>query len=433
MERQWAHKIMASILLVAPGIVHAEANYPIYYTGTVDAQAPATQPPQSPQVPYEGTGRIGDITRKNGGALYKLDLAKAVPLTSLKAKSKMGKVKIVGVTLITDKNDRIPVKAFSNIVLADNGAAIPSENFTSTANISVIEIQAEAMGGNAALEINASSVAEIPQLTLREETSCSKKFDAILKDKLDTVQLWAGRAESAQAGTWQEKYASKEFTKYVADFIATIKSGNNNFASTEYTLTLLNFFAERHNASRPDSAADQGYKAMATETFDVFLSSFQSDQTCRIVTAENLIDIAIDFQKKQEASKQDSRARKIYEMMVSKLGKFVPTQYRKELATKNLTFRQADTEGNKYFKLFAGSKPESFLKATYQDMSTNAYGVAEQALNKEVKDLDSEQTYQLIVEFQAKYNDPTNYPQDMMAKYLAILSEHSIFLKKQLQ
>lgn len=425
MQRPWSQRIVASILVLQAPLM-AQAEQSPYTSG-------AERIVLNPYAAFEGVARVADITRKTGGALYRLELAKPLPLTSLRIKTKAGKVKILGVTMMTDKQERIVIKSFTNVSLAEADQPLASEVLSSTAGIAMIEIQAEAMGGSASLELTAVSSLEAPQLSLRDDFSCSKKFDAILKEKLDVVQVWAGRAESSAPDSWQEKYASKEFTKYVNDFITTLKESKNSVASTEYTLTLLNFFTERHNSSRVGSAAEQGYKSMATETFEVFLASFQSQQTCRVVSSEALIEITVDFQKKQEASKPDSRARKIYEMMIGKLGKFIPTQYRKELATKNLTFRQADNEGYKFYKQFAASKPESMLKGTYQEMSANAYALAEQALMKEVKELDNERTYQLIVEFQAKYNDPANYPQETMMKYLVILSEHSTFLRNIMQ
>ncbi|WP_413560855.1 beta-sandwich domain-containing protein [Bdellovibrio sp. HCB209] len=425
MDRHLAKRVITSLLVLqAPAAALAYESAP--FNEQVSVMAPQSR--------YEGSARISDISRKGGGDLYKLDLAKPLPIVQLKAKPKSGKVKIISVNLVNDKDERIIVNALSNILVSEADKELSSEILSSNAIIKSIEVQVEAMGGNAALDINAISTQEAPKLALRSESNdngntCGKKFDGILKEKLDLVQLWASRAEGSVQGSWQEKYASKEFNRYVNDFIATLKSDKATFASLDYTLTLLNFFAERHNASRVDSASEQGYKAMATETFEVFLLSIQSDQNCRVISSDSLIKIALDFQKKQEANKPDSRARKIYEMMISKLGKLIPTQYRKELTTKNLNFRQADTEAHKNYKLFTGSKAESFLKETYQEMSMNAYGLAEQALLREVKSLNNEQTYQLIVEFQTKYNDPANYPQEIMLKYLTTLSEHSNFLR----
>lgn len=434
MELLWTKRIVASILVLqAPMLVHAGS------INTEDLRAWAAQSQ------YEGSARISDITRKGGGDLYRLDLAKPIPLSAIKAKAKAGKVKIISIQLVNEKNEKIALKAFNNVVLSDSDKELSADNGNNNLSILGIEIQAEAMGGNASLDINAISNLESPKLALRNgggngnggsngddnSNSCSKKYDSILKEKLDIIQLWAGRAESSAAGSWQEKYASKEFTKYVNEFITAIKTEKTSVASTEYTLTLLNFFTERHNSSRADSAADQGYKALATETFEVFLASLQGDQTCRVVSSDSLIKIALDFQKRQDANKPDSRARKVYELMIGQIGKLIPAHYRKEIAAKNFNFRQADTEGYKYFKLFAASKADSFLKGTYQEMSVNAYAVAEQSLLKEVKSLNNEQTYQLIVEFQTKYNDSANYPQEIMLKYLTILSDHSNFLRFQ--
>ncbi|WP_413578162.1 beta-sandwich domain-containing protein [Bdellovibrio sp. HCB290] len=423
MNRQKANRILMSLLLCqAPLLVHASSNYTSYRGGDTETSI-------LPQNQFETSARIDAVTRKNGGQLYRLDLVKPIPLSQIKAKPKTGRVKVISLNLVTDKDERVIVKAFNNAIIADSDTVLASEILSLSENITAIEIQAEAMGANANLDITAVSTKEAPKFGTREpDNSCNKKFDSILKEKLDLVQTWAARAESSAQGSWQEKYASKEYNKYVAEFIATLKSDKNQFASPDYMLTLINFFIDRHNASRPDSAADVGYKSMAVETFEAFMLSIQSDQICRPVTSDSLIKISLDFQKRQESSKSDSRARKVYEMIISKIGKIIPVHYRKEVAAKNFNFRQADSEGYKNYKLYTASKPESLLKGTYQEMALNAYAIAEQQLAIEVKSLNNEQTYQLIVEFQTKYNDTANYPQETMLKYLTILSEHSNFL-----
>lgn len=418
MNRYWTQRIAASVLLLqSAGVAHAETITVSPYTNGAELFAEAAQSS------FEGMARIGDITRQAGGALYKLDLAKAVPLTHLKVKPKEGRVKIISAVLVTEKKERIPVKAFTNVLVSSADQPLSSETFTSETGVSVIEIQAEAMGGKATLDLNAVSSKEAPKLSLREEAVCKSKMDPVLKEKLDTVQVWAGRAEASAPGSIQEKYAIKEFNRYVTEFITTLKTESASYASTEYMVTLLNFFTERHNSSRAGSAAEVAYKNMATETFTVFLASLQSDQPCQIVTSDGMIKIALDFQKRHEASKPDSRGRQLYETMIVGLGKMIPAQYRKEIAGKNYSFRQADTEAHKNYKLFTASKAESFLKASYQEMSMHAYTLAEQALVREVKAMDSEKRYELIVEYQAKYNDAANFPQETMMKYLLILSE----------
>ncbi|WP_374079168.1 beta-sandwich domain-containing protein [Bdellovibrio bacteriovorus] len=407
MDRQWAQRILTSIfVLLAAGSVKAQST-------------------------YEGIGRVGEIARKVGGELYKLDLTKAVPLTQLRAKPEVGHVKLLSVTLVTEKKERIPVKALSNVIVANTDPALISENFSSDAAIITIEVKAEALWDKATLDINAISTKETPQLALRKPLLCDKKTDTLIKEKLDVIQVWAARAEGSPQGSIQEKYATQEFNRYVNEFLATLNGEKTSAISLDYTLALLNFFTERHNASRAGSAAEQAYKSMATGTFEVFYSLLQkeSDQSCYVFSSEALINISLDFQKRYEANKPDSRARKIYEMMMSRIGRFIPSQYRLEIAEKNYSFRQADSEGHKYFKLFKGSKADSFLKTTYQEMSMNAYAIAEQGLIREAQQMDSDKRYELIVEYQAKYNDPVQYPQDIMLKYLNILSENGTLFR----
>lgn len=425
MDRQWKYPILTSILLLqTAGIAHADVMTPAYHI-TKEVQAPPVEPVPT----FEGTARIAEITRQNGGEVYKFDLSRAVPLTQLKIKPAAGRVKIIEVTLVTEKNERIPVRALSNVTLSASDPALPSEVFSLNIGIATIEFKAEAMGGAAALDIKAISNKEAPQLTLREEVSCKQKIDTILKEKLEIIQRWAARIEGSAPGSIQEKYAIKEFNKYVEDFIVTVKTDNASYASTDYTLVLLNFFADRYNASREGSAAEVAYRSMATETFGVLLTSIQSSLPCRAVSSEGIINIALDFQKKSEVAKAESRAGKLYETMIIQLGKITPSQYSKELATKNYDFRSADTEGNKYYKLYTTSKPENILKNTQRDMSLAAYAVAEKALLVEVKQMDNEKKYQLIVEFQNKYNDPKNFNQETMMKYLMILSEQGTLFR----
>ncbi len=62
-------------------------------------------------------------------------------------------------------------------------------------------------------------------------------------------------------------------------------------------------------------------------------------------------------------------------------------------------------------------------------MSVYAFVVAEQSLRREVKLMDIEQRYQLIVEYQAKYNANSDFPQAVAARYLNILAEETFGFK----
>ncbi|MNK01240.1 hypothetical protein D3C87_190350 [compost metagenome] len=440
MDRRLIYKCLVSILLLqSSSIVHAEMLEAMAEKGKSgstlpappSAPAPPTRPAPPAQSQYEGIGRVENITRRIGGEIYRFDLVKAIPLTRLDAKSKMGRVKIIAATLLTDKNERIPVRNLVTDSLLPKDPALVSENLTSNAAILAIEIHAEAMGGIANLDIKAVSNREAPRLTLRGSmpvSSCKTNIDGTLKAKLDPIQLWASRAEGSAPDSIQEKFAGTQLNKYVNEFVATLRS-NNSYSSTTYVLTLLNFFTERYNASRAGGPTEASYKTMTTETYNILLGAIQNEIPCRKFTTEDLMNIAVDFNKRHDAAGEGTRAAGIYETMMNRIRDFAPLQYRKELATKNLNFRQADTEGTKYYKLFMSDTGEGFLKATHRDMSAYAYAVAEQALVREVKQMDIEQKYQLIVEYQAKYNENTaDFPRTTALRYLTILSQQVNFV-----
>lgn len=389
-------------------------------------------PPSSPTPPpsetqYEGAGRIDQVTRDRGGDLYRLDLIKALPLVRIEAKSKLGRMKIYSVTLVTDKNDKIPVRQMMGIGVDEPMAPISSEIFETKTGIAAIEVLAEAMGGEASLEIKAFSTKEAPRLALGSRIpafSCKRNIDALLKDKLDPVQLWVGRAEAAAPGSVQEKFAGNQLKDQVKDFIATMNT-SGTFTSTTYMLTLMNFFVDQYNSVRGGGVSEPAYKNLLIGTNDMLLVSIQNELPCRKYTSGDLIQMANDFSKKVQGMAADARGRAVYSTIMSKVRDQAPDKYRKELAAANLTFREADTEGTKYYKMYISSKDGEFLKDTHKNMSAYAYMIAEQALKVEVKMMDIEQKYQLIVEYQAKYNSNGEFPQAVAMRYLNILSEET--------
>lgn len=394
--------------------------------------APPTQPDLPPsQGQFEGVGRIDQVTRNQGGEIYRLDLSKALPLVRIEAKSKLGRSKVYSTNLVTDKNERIPVRQLAGIYVDEASQAISSELLNTDATITAIEILAEAMGGESALEIKAFSTKEAPKLALGSRVpdfSCKKSIDSLLKDKLDPIQLWVSRAEAAAPGSVQEKFAGNQLKDQVADFIATMKTGGS-YTSSTYLLTLLNFFADQYNAVRAGGVSEPAYKNLLQGTFDVIVLSVQTELPCRKYPSASLISIASDLNKKYSAMPDSAKAKPLYGTIMNKIRDFAPAQYRKEIAAANYTFRQADTEGTNYYKLFVSSQEGSFLKNTHRDMSAYAFVVAEQALTKEVKLMDIEQRYQLIVEYQAKYNSNTDFPQAVAGRYLAILADQSYWAR----
>ncbi|WP_413944009.1 beta-sandwich domain-containing protein [Bdellovibrio sp. HCB-162] len=422
MSLHFFQKVLIAVLMGAQIAFAAELPKP---------PAPPVQPSPPPgQVQYEGVGRIDQVTRQAGGEIYRLDLSRALPLVRLEAKSKMGRLKIYSTTVVTDKGDKIPVRQLAGILVDEPSPAVSSEILNIPTGIAAIEVLAEAMGGEATLEIKAFSTKEAPKLSLGSrvpEFSCKKNIDALLKDKLEPVQLWVSRAEAAAPGSVQEKFAGNQLKDQVNDYIATLRMGGA-YTSTTYLLTLLNFFADQYNAVRSGGVSEPAYKTLLNATYDVLQLAIQNELPCRRFPSDSLIQIALDLNKKQLSMTDSSRARPLYVSIMTKVRDMIPGQYRKEISAANWNFRQADTEGTNYYKLYVGAKDDAFLKTTHRDMSAYAFVVAEQALQKEVKLMDIEQRYQLIVEYQAKYNANADFPQAVAGRYLAILSDQNLYL-----
>lgn len=425
-------KILIAITLGTSGAYAATVAAPPAKPGPQlpNPPAPPTPPDQPPgQNQFEGVGRIDQVTRQGGGDIYRLDLAKALPLVRLEAKSKMGRLKVYSTTLVTDKNERVPVRQLAGVYVEESGQPVSSEGLNVQTNIAAIEILAEAMGGEAALEIKAFSMKEAPKLALGNrvpEFSCKKTLDGILKDKLDPIQLWVSRAEGSVPGSVQEKFAGNQLKDQVNDFVATVHGGGS-YTSTAYLLTLINFFGDQYNAVRAGGVSEPAYRDLLAGTFDVLTLSIQNELPCRRYPSDALIKIAMDLNKKYLGMAEGARAKPAYATMMNKVRDLAPNQYRKEITAANFTFRQADTEGTNYYKLYVAAAEGAFLKNTQRDMSAYVYMIAEQALLREVKLMDIEQRYQLIVEYQAKYNSNNEFPQAVAQRYLNILADQSYF------
>lgn len=390
--------------------------------------APPVQPTPPPsEVQYEGIGLIEQVTREKGGDLYRLNLVKALPLVRIEAKSKLGRIKIYSVNLVTDKNEKIPVRQLGGLNLDEPMQPVSSEVFDVKNIIVGIEVLSEAMGGEASLEIKAFSTKEAPKLSLGTRVpafSCKKNIDALLKDKLDPVQMWVSRAESSTPGSVQEKFAGNQLKEQVKDFIATMNTGET-YTSTGYLTTLINFFSDQYSSVRVGGVSEPAYRDMMNATFEVLLISIQNELPCRRYPSDVLLRMAMEFNKKYQSMPNEARSRTIFNTMMTKVRDFAPDQYRKELAVANPGFRDADNEGVKYYRMHIAAKDGDFLKDTSKKMSAFAFAMAEQALKREVKMMDIEERYQMIVEYQAKYNANQDFPQAVAARYLNILSEET--------
>lgn len=425
-------------ILISAQLAHADSLYEINNSDLpkpTPPTLPPTQPPQQPQPPsekqYEGVGLLEQVTREKGGDIYRLDLAKALPLSRIEAKSKLGRLKIYAVNLITEKNEKIPVRQLSGINIDEPLPPTSSELFDVRIPVTSVEILAEAMGGEAALEVKVFSPKEAPKLNAGNRIpafSCKKNIDTILKDKLDPVQLWVSRAESSTPGSVQEKFAGNQLKEQIREFILNLKM-SGTYTSTGYLNTLLNFFGDQLNSVRLGGVAEPAYRELLNATYEVLLISIQNEIPCRRYPSDSLIKMAVELYTKHEAMPNEARSRAFFNAAMTKIRDFAPDQYRKELASINMTFKDADSEGVKYYLQFLKAKDGEFLKETHKNMSVYAFVVAEQSLKREVKLMDIEQRYQLIVEYQAKYNANADFPQAVAARYLNILAEETFGYK----
>ncbi|WP_413583245.1 beta-sandwich domain-containing protein [Bdellovibrio sp. HCB288] len=394
--------------------------------------APPTQPTQPPsEATYSGTGRIESITRSVGGEIYRLELIKALPLVRIELSSKLGRAKVYSATLVTTQNDRIPLRQLTGININDGNQPVSSEIVTTQASIMAVEVLAEAMGGEAAMDITAHSTKEAPRLAVGNripEYSCKRNLDALLKDKLEPVQLWVGRAEGAAAGSVQEKFAGNQLKDQVREFISTMRT-NGAYASSAYLVTLINFFADQYNAVRVGGVSEPAYRDLLSATMDVLTIAMQNELPCRKFSSDTLLKMSAEFHKKLQTMAADARARASFEKLAIKVRDFAPEQYRKEILAASLTFREGEAQGLKLYKEYIAAKDGEFLKDASKNMSASAFLVAENALKVEVRMMDVEQRYQMIVEFQAKYNSNGEYPQAVAQRYLNILAEYTLGYK----
>ncbi|WP_413576676.1 beta-sandwich domain-containing protein [Bdellovibrio sp. HCB290] len=390
--------------------------------------APPSQPTQPPtENTYPGTGRIESITRQTGGEVYRLELAKSLPLVRVELSSKLGRAKVYSATLVTDSNDRVPLRQLTGININDGNQPVSSEIVPVTTNIVAIEVLAEAMGGESAMDITAYSTKEAPRLAIGNrvpEYSCKRNLDALLKDKLEPVQLWVSRAEGAAAGSVQEKFAGNQLKEQVRDFVATMRT-SGSYTTLNYLVTLINFFADQYNSVRVGGVAEPAYRDLLNASNETLMIAIQNELPCRKFPSETLLKLSTEFHKKLQSMPSDARARAGFEKMTNKVRDFAPEQYRKEIAAANLSFREAEAEGLKLYRAYVSAKDGEFLKESSKNMSAHAFLVAENALKVEVKMMDVEQRYQLIVELQAKYNSNGEYPQAVAARYLNILAEQT--------
>ncbi|KYG61518.1 hypothetical protein AZI86_17575 [Bdellovibrio bacteriovorus] len=138
-------------------------------TGGQTQVTPHNQATPQTQTQYAGILRVGSISRKTGGTLYKVDFATAVRLQRLDVRVSSNRVKIYSATLVTTSGNKISVRQLSTSAVLETNAVVNSENITLNENVASIEILMEAYGGEADVILTALASSDVPKMSLRQE------------------------------------------------------------------------------------------------------------------------------------------------------------------------------------------------------------------------------------------------------------------------
>lgn len=118
----------------------------------------------APSFAAEGSARINQVTRKSGGALYRVFVTNSVSVNRVSIDVLNAKAKIHSASLLTESGLRIQLERLSGTAIIPAGQSISSESINRNDRALVLEIQAESFGAVANLRVRASSNQGAPQL-----------------------------------------------------------------------------------------------------------------------------------------------------------------------------------------------------------------------------------------------------------------------------
>ncbi|MFV3407843.1 beta-sandwich domain-containing protein [Bdellovibrio bacteriovorus] len=134
-----------------------------------------TQPTTTPAAPaapvqteYKGELSITSMSRKSGGATYKIDLQRSAVLNRLELVVEVNKLKIHSASLITDSGREIQVREFKDTRVLSTWESLTSENLNLSDRVVSIEMVAESYGGAANIRLRAIGATDVPRLTLQQ-------------------------------------------------------------------------------------------------------------------------------------------------------------------------------------------------------------------------------------------------------------------------
>lgn len=127
-----------------------------------------TPPPPPPNYgQYQGSVQINAITRRAGGAWYRLTLNRPLSLTNIELRVLRANVLLHEAALVTDYNQRLPIYELSNTPVLGTNTLVGSY-INRNDRIVAIDIRAESYGAYADVLVNVSSREDYPYLTVTQ-------------------------------------------------------------------------------------------------------------------------------------------------------------------------------------------------------------------------------------------------------------------------
>lgn len=176
------------VMTLVQGLAHAQiVDLPDPGSDTATPTQVTNSTPATPQTQTQFAGilRVGPISRKTGGTVYKIDFAKASRLQRLDVRVSSNRVKIYSTELVTASGNKISVRQLSTAAVLETNAVVNSENITLNENVTSVEILMEAYGGEADIILTAVASFDVPKMTLRPEVKVQPQPPVVVNPTID--------------------------------------------------------------------------------------------------------------------------------------------------------------------------------------------------------------------------------------------------------
>ncbi|WP_413289699.1 RT0821/Lpp0805 family surface protein [Bdellovibrio sp. HCB337] len=127
-----------------------------------------TPPPPPPNYgQYQGSVQVNAITRRTGGAWYRLTLHRPLSLTNIELRVLRANVRLHEAALVTDYNQRLPIYELSNTPVLGTNTVVGSY-INRNERIVAIDIRAESYGAYSDILVNVTSPEDYPYLSVTQ-------------------------------------------------------------------------------------------------------------------------------------------------------------------------------------------------------------------------------------------------------------------------